>query len=118
MSTTTPTPCANCARLQAQVLALEQAVAALTQEVQSLQQRLAAATKDSSTSSKPPSSDIVKPPKPAPPAGQAKRKRGAKKLRARGGQAGTCPPGKPVAGHGPRSSARTRQLRLPSHVLP
>jgi|SRR5579884_730588 len=76
MSTTTPTPCANCARLQAQVLALEQAVAALTQEVQSLQQRLAAATKDSSTSSKPPSSDIVKPPKPAPPAGQAKRKRG------------------------------------------
>ena len=34
--------------------------------VQSLQERLAAARKESSTSSKPPSSDIVKPPRPAP----------------------------------------------------
>jgi transposase len=40
-----------------------------------LKQQLAAARKDSSTSSKPPSSDIVKPPKPAPKDGK-KRKRG------------------------------------------
>jgi transposase len=41
-----------------------------------LQRQIASLRKDSSTSSKPPSSDIVKPPKPAPPPGQAKRKPG------------------------------------------
>ena len=65
--------CANCERLQKQVDQLQQAVAALTEQVRSLQEKLAAAGKNSSTSSKPPSSDIVKPAKPAPPEGQAKR---------------------------------------------
>jgi transposase len=62
--------CANCQRLQAQVEALQAELAQLRQQV-------AALGKDSSTSSKPPSSDIVKPPKPAPPPGQDRRKPGA-----------------------------------------
>lgn len=70
------TPCANCARLQAQVEALSATVAQLQATVEQLQEQLAAARKDSSTSSKPPSSDIVKPPKPAPPPGQDKRRPG------------------------------------------
>jgi len=68
-----PTPCANCERLQAQVDSLRQQLDALQAVVAQLQERLAAARKDSSTSSKPPSSDIVKPPPPAPSPGQAKR---------------------------------------------
>jgi transposase len=67
------TPCANCSRLQAQVDALTAAVAQLQATVAQLQTQLAAARKDSSTSSKPPSSDIVKPPKPQAPAGQDNR---------------------------------------------
>ena len=47
----------------------------LREENLRLKQQLAAARKDSSTSSKPPSSDIVKPPKPAPKDGK-KRQRG------------------------------------------
>lgn len=62
-------PCANCQRLQARLEALEATVG-------QLQRQLAAARKDSSTSSKPPSSDIVKPPKPRPPAGRSRRNRG------------------------------------------
>src|SRR5207253_1730944 len=49
--------CAECERLQAQVEALQG-------ENTLLREQLARARKDSSTSSKPPSSDIVKPPKP------------------------------------------------------
>jgi transposase len=60
--------CAGCQRLQAQ---LEQLQAAVTR----LEEQLAAARKDSSTSSKPPSSDIVKP-SPSLPVGQDSRKRG------------------------------------------
>jgi transposase len=60
------THCPNCPRLQARLEALEA-------EVARLREQLASARKDSSTSSKPPSSDIVKPPKPAPPEGQARR---------------------------------------------
>lgn len=67
------TPCANCSRLQAQVDALTAAVAQLQATVAQLQTQLAAVRKDSSTSSKPPSSDIVKPPKAHAPAGQDKR---------------------------------------------
>jgi transposase len=74
------TSCANCQRLQeqlvaqqAQIAALTGAVAELQATVGRLQSQLASSRKDSSTSSKPPSSDIVKPPKPAPPAGQEKR---------------------------------------------
>jgi transposase len=73
MSEATARPCANCERLQRQVESLQQAVAVLTEQVAALQEQLAALRKDSTTSSKPPSSDVVKPPKPAPPPGQAKR---------------------------------------------
>src|SRR3954453_12414747 len=66
----------NCRRLQARVDALEAELAALKQVVARLSQQLAAARKDSSTSSKPPSSDIVKPPKPPPPQGQDRRRIG------------------------------------------
>ena len=65
MEPATRTPCASCQRLQAQVDA-QQA------EIGQLRERLAAARKDSSTSSKPPSSDIVKP-KPAQDGDAAKR---------------------------------------------
>jgi transposase len=70
MNTTTATTCANCARLQGELDALRV-------QVEELHRQIASLRKDSSTSSKPPSSDIVKPPKPAPPPGQAKRQRGA-----------------------------------------
>lgn len=65
MEPATRTPCASCQRLQAQVDA-QQA------EIGQLREQLAAARKDSSTSSKPPSSDIVKP-KPAQDGDAAKR---------------------------------------------
>jgi transposase len=65
--------CPNCQRLQARVDALEAELAALKEVVARLSQQLAAARKDSSNSSKPPSSDIVKPPKPPPPQGQDRR---------------------------------------------
>src|SRR3954469_8021020 len=70
--------CTNCRRLQATVDVLEAELAALKQVVAQLSQQLAAARKDSSTSSKPPSSDIVKPPKPPPPEGQDRRRIGGK----------------------------------------
>src|SRR5512135_2787305 len=65
--------CPNCRRLQARVDALEAELDALKEVVARLSQQLAAAPKDSSTSSKPPSSDLVKPPKPPPPEGQERR---------------------------------------------
>lgn len=67
------TRCPNCRRLQARLDALEAEVAGLKKLVVQLSEQLAAARKDSSTSSKLPSSDIVKPPKPDPPEGQDKR---------------------------------------------
>jgi transposase len=73
MSQTAEPSCPNCERLLQQVQALEQAVASLTEQVRLLQEKLAAAGKDSSNSSRPPSSDIVKPPKPTPPQGQDRR---------------------------------------------
>jgi transposase len=76
MSAQDTNPCPNCQRLQARVEALEAELAALKEVVARLSQQLAAARKDSSTSSKPPSSDIVKPPKPPPPKGQDRRKIG------------------------------------------
>src|SRR2546425_375229 len=69
------TPCANCERLQAQVDALTATVAKLQAALAQVQAQLAAARKNSSTSSKPPSSDIVKPPK-TPPTALDKRLRG------------------------------------------
>ena len=89
-------PCRNCQRLQAQVDVLQaqvqelqanfrhlqenfrqtqQELAETRQELARTQEQLAKARKDSSTSSKPPSSDLVKPPKPGP-AGGGKRRRG------------------------------------------
>jgi transposase len=66
--------------LQAQLDALQMQLDDVRDQLAQLQEQLAAARKDSSTSSKPPSSDIVKPPKtPAGPDGPA---------RARGGQPG------------------------------
>jgi transposase len=76
MNTDTMPPCANCQRLQAEVDALRAQLAALQATVEQLQKQLAAALKNSSNSSKPPSSDIVKPPKPQPPPGQPRRKPG------------------------------------------
>ncbi len=76
MGTEATTPCANCERLQAQVEALAASVARLEATLAQVQAQLAAARKDSSTSSKPPSSDIVKPPKPPPLPGQDKRQAG------------------------------------------
>jgi transposase len=70
------TPCAECQRLRTQVGALQAQFDALQATVAQLQAQLAQARKDSSTSSKPPSSDLVKPPKPAPPDGTDKRQRG------------------------------------------
>jgi transposase len=58
--------CPNCRRLQSRLEALEALVARL-------QEQLASAQKNSATSSKPPSSDIVKPPKPPLPEGQERR---------------------------------------------
>src|ERR671939_748371 len=76
MGTPATTPCAHCARLQAQVEALTATVAGLQATLAQVQAQLAAARKDSSTSSKPPSSDIVKPPKSPPPTGQDQRRIG------------------------------------------
>src|SRR5215213_11487306 len=68
--------CPNCLRLQAQLDDLRAHLETLEATVARLQAQLAAARKDSSTSSKPPSSDIVKPPKPDPPEGQGRRRIG------------------------------------------
>jgi transposase len=76
MNTDTTPPCANCQRLQAEVDALRAQLLTLQATVAQLQKQLAAALKNSSNSSKPPSSDIVKPPKPQPPSGQPRRKPG------------------------------------------
>src|SRR5262249_7274314 len=57
------TPCAGCQRLQEQLAGLRGQIEALQATVARLQEQLASARKDSSTSSKPPSSDIVRPAK-------------------------------------------------------
>src|SRR5215472_19047916 len=76
-------PCPNCRRLHARLDAQKARLDALQAQLDAqaatiaqLQEQLATARKDSSTSSKPPSSDIVKPPKPAPPEGQDRRRIG------------------------------------------
>ena len=70
------TPCSECQRLRTQLGTLQVQVDSLQDTVAQLQDQLAKARKDSSTSSKPPSSDLVKPPKPTPPDGADKRPRG------------------------------------------
>jgi transposase len=74
------TGCRACRRLRQELAAHRAALEgcrAQLQEFQAtvprLQEQLAAARKDSSTSSKPPSSDLVKPPRPTPPPGDGPR---------------------------------------------
>jgi hypothetical protein len=62
--------------LQAQLDKLQAQFDALQAKFDQLQEQLAQACKDSSTSSKPPSSDLIKPPKPASPDGAGPRRRG------------------------------------------
>lgn len=76
MRAKTPVHCTNCRRLQARLDAFEVELVDLKKVVAELSRQLATARKDSSTSSKPPSSDIVKPPKPEPPEGQDRRRIG------------------------------------------
>src|SRR3954447_15662377 len=76
MKTKARKSCPNCRRFQALLDAQEARLKALEATVARLQAQLAAARKDSSTSSKPPSSDIVKPPKPELPEGQERRRIG------------------------------------------
>ena len=63
--------------LEARIVELERENTGLKKQNAELKNQLAQARKDSSTSSKPPSSDIVKPAKKAPPEGSGKRERGA-----------------------------------------
>jgi transposase len=70
------TSCANCQRLQARLDALSATVAQPQATIARLEGQRASAHKDSSTSSKPPSSDLVKPPKPQPAQGQDQREIG------------------------------------------
>src|SRR4051812_36737076 len=67
--------CPNCELLRAELAAVRGELAALQAQVEKLMAQLAAAQKNSANSSKPPSSDIVKPPRSAS-AQQGKRKRG------------------------------------------
>ena len=83
MSQPSANTCANCERLQKavqtlqeQLLQQQEAMAALAQEIRQLKEQLAAKSKDSSTSSKPPSSDIVKPAKDSAALGTSSRKGG------------------------------------------
>src|SRR5450759_4414277 len=76
MKTKARKSCPYCRRVQALLDAQEARLKALEATVARLQSQLAAVRKDSSTSSKPPSSDIVKPPKPEPPEGQDRRRIG------------------------------------------
>jgi transposase len=75
--------CRNCERLSARVAELEQQLATALARIAELERQLALARKDSSSSSKPPSSDILKPPRPV-----AKGRQGRPRKRRRGGQPG------------------------------
>lgn len=81
--------CPNCKRLATQCSALACEVEQLKTKVATLETALAKATKTSQNSSKPPSSDIVKPPR--PPQGK-----GRKRKRRRGGQEGHARHTRPV----------------------
>ena len=80
--------CQGCVALTQVVEQLRAEVAQLRADLATTQAKLAAAKKNSSNSSKPPSSDIVKPPRP----------RGKKKGK-QGGQPGNCNGGKNEAAH-------------------
>lgn len=69
--------CPNCERLSRRVADLEARLTVIANELAKTQAELAKARKNSATSSKPPSSDIVKPPQKQPKGKRGKRKRGA-----------------------------------------
>lgn len=69
-------PCTNCQRLETHIHALQAEVESLRHNLAQIQEQLAHARKDSSNSSKPPSSDLVKPPKPTLTDDAAPRRRG------------------------------------------
>jgi transposase len=74
------TECENCKRLAARVAFLEEQLAAALARIVQLEAEIARLKKNSSTPSKPPSSDIVKPQQPSPP--------GRRRRRSIGGQPG------------------------------
>src|SRR5437762_2877150 len=76
MAKQTRKPCPQCQRWQQRFGVLEAEIRTLRAEVGRLQEKLAAAQKNSSTSSKPPSSDLVKPPGPAAGEGSGPRSAG------------------------------------------
>ena len=76
MSTRQPSTCSRCQKLQQANRELYERVSNLEQALQQLREQLAKEQKNSSTSAKPPSSDIVKPPKPSRDADQPKRRIG------------------------------------------
>jgi transposase len=78
-----PTPCPHCQALQTQLAAMQAQLVAVQARLTQVEQQLAQARKNSSTSSKPPSSDIVKPARAAHAAGQLKRRRGGQPGHAR-----------------------------------
>src|SRR5262249_16071644 len=93
------TSCPGCKRLQEQLDAQRAQIEALQASLAHLQQQLAQARKNSSTSSKPPSSDIVKPPKAPPQAPQTPRSNTARPPRTArciGGQPGPPKPQRPL----------------------
>src|SRR5437588_11715017 len=73
MTEAAATSCPGCRRLQAQLDAQRAQREGLQASLAQVQEQLAQARKNSSTSSKPPSSDIVKPPKVPPHAQQTAR---------------------------------------------
>ena len=86
---------------QLRIAELEQRVAQLTARVEELSAQVARLSKNSSTSSKPPSSDIVKPPKPpgrhdavAMPQRRQHRHRRARHVQPRAGPVGGDPQGR------------------------
>jgi transposase len=68
--------CRQCQQLQRLIEAQAAEIKSLRAELLDLREKLAAALKNSSTSSKPPSSDIAKPPVPSPADGSSQRKIG------------------------------------------
>src|SRR4051812_10938528 len=76
MAPSSATPCSQCEQLLRANQELRARVQQLEQEKRALAEQLAEARKDSSTSAKPPSSDIVKPPKPPSDPNAPKRSQG------------------------------------------
>jgi transposase len=69
-------PCPNCVALGQRTAALEQCIAALNQRIIDLQAELAKAQQHSANSSKPPSRDLVKPPRQDSAKGRQRRRGG------------------------------------------